>query len=180
MRKGSSAIVEIIQTIVISLSLYLIIHLFVVQPNKVEGNSMFPTLHNSERILTSKLTYRLRAPQRGDIVVFAPPTSQKGDYIKRIIALPGDTISLINGQVRVNGTILSENYLPVGQKTSEKQFLRDGQSFIVPTDNYIVLGDNRPFSSDSREWGPISKDSIVGVASWRYWPFSEFGKLDNS
>ncbi len=179
MRKGNSAIGEIIQTVVISLSLYLIIHLFIVQPNKVEGNSMYPTLHNSERILTSKITYRLRTPERGDIVVFAPPNAQKGDYIKRIVALPGETISLSNGQVKVNGTLLPESYLPVGLKTSEKQFLRDGQSFIVPTDKYIVMGDNRPFSSDSREWGPITKESIVGVASWRYWPFSVFGKLDN-
>jgi signal peptidase I len=178
MQRGNSAIVDIIQTVAVSLSLYLIIHLFIVQPNKVEGNSMYPTLHNSERILTSKITLRTRSLHRGDVVVFAPPNGQKGDYIKRIIGLPGETVTLKEGKVYINDQLLVESYLPAGLKTADKQFLQEGQSFIVSTDSYIVLGDNRPFSSDSREWGPIDRKSIVGIAKWRYWPLSDMGSIE--
>lgn len=173
--KTTSFWVDIVQTVVISVSLYMVIHLFLVQPNKVDGSSMFPTLHTEERILTNKLVYRFEEPKRGDIIVFTPPPQLNGDFVKRIIAIPGDTITLSKGQVYLNGELLNEPYLPPETKTVERAFLRDNKPFTVPAGNYMVFGDNRNFSSDSREWGPITKSEIIGKAWVRYWPFMSSG-----
>ena len=166
------AIFEVLQTIVIALAFYTVIHLFIAQPNKVEGSSMVPTFQTGDRIMTSKLTYRFGEPQRDDIVVFTPPNPHSGDYIKRIIGVPGDIVMLQNGQVFLNGKQLDEKYLPTGTKTVERQFLRDSSPYTVSKEEYIVFGDNRNFSSDSREWGPITKREIIGKAWVQYWPFN--------
>lgn len=166
-------VIDIIQTIVIALAFYTVVHLFIAQPNKVDGSSMVPTFHTSDRILTSKLSYRFGTPHRGDIIVFTPPNPQNGDYIKRIIGLPGETIELKNGQVYINDQLLSEKYLPADTKTVERAFLRDNVPYKIPDGDYMVFGDNRNFSSDSREWGPIAYKEIIGKAKIQYWPLSE-------
>ena len=176
---AKSTIIDVVQTVVISFSAYMVIHLFLVQPNKIDGNSMTPTLLNQERILTNKIVYRSSQPQRGVIIVFTPPGELSGDYVKRIMAVPGDTILLENGQVLINGAVLLEPYLPENTKTVERRFLREGQEYIVKTDNYIVFGDNRNFSSDSREWGPITRKDIIGKASFIYWPLSKLGAVEH-
>jgi len=167
-----TAIFDVLQTIVVALAFYTIVHLFIAQPNKVDGSSMVPTFHTSDRIMTSKLAYRFGDPKRFDVIVFTPPDPKSGDYIKRIIGLPGDQVTIQNGQVSVNGQILSEPYLPENTKTVERQFLRNGVTYTVPANDYLVLGDNRNFSSDSREWGPITKQEIIGKAWFQYWPFT--------
>lgn len=174
-----SIVMEIVQTVVISFVIYMLIHLFIAQPNKVDGNSMYPTMHTGERILTSKLAYRMGEPKRGDIIIFTPPDEQKGDYVKRIIGLPGETISISQNQVYINNTLLSEAYLPAGTKTVDKRFLREATPFLIPDDHYMVMGDNRGFSSDSREWGPIKRKAIIGRAWIQYWPLNEIGIVDH-
>jgi signal peptidase I len=175
-----STFIETFQTVVISFVVYILIHLFIAQPNKVDGNSMFPTMHTGERILTSKVTYRLNMPHRGEIIIFTPPDEKKGDYVKRIIGMPGETIMLSKGDVYINGQRLNESYLPEGTRTAEKKFLREGIPFQIPADNFIVLGDNRNFSSDSREWGPVVKSEIIGKAWLQYWPLNEISLVKHT
>lgn len=170
-----STVIDVVQTVVVSFAMYMVIHLFLVQPNKVDGSSMFPTLHDKERILTSKITYRFEEPARRDMIVFTPPAEQNGDYVKRIIAIPGDVILLQAGDVYLNGKKLVEDYLPEGTRTAEKAFLREGKPYTVLQGEYMVFGDNRSFSSDSREWGPITRKSIIGKAWFEYWPLDEIG-----
>lgn len=132
---------------------------------------MDPNFDNGEYILTDKFSYRFGKPQRGDIIVFAaPPTNRKEDFIKRLIGLPGDTISLGTGKVYVNGNALEENYIPMSIITTGNQALKDGQSLTLAQNEYFVMGDNREHSSDSRAWGVILKSDIVGKAWFVYWP----------
>lgn len=131
---------------------------------------MYPTFFNKEFILTDKISYKTRAPARGDVVVFHAPEPFSSDFIKRIIGLPGETIMVSGGRVFVDGKVLAEPYLGEGVKTVEKSMLRDGVPYKIPEGRYMVFGDNRDFSSDSREWGSITKNSIVGKALITYWP----------
>ncbi len=165
-------IFEFFQTVAIALAFYTILHLFVVQPNKVEGGSMVPTFHTGDRIMTSKLTYRFGVPERQDVIVFAPPDSRKGDFIKRIVGMPGETIKIDQGQVSINGQLLPEPYLSANANTIERRFLRNGVPFLIPGGQYMVFGDNREFSSDSRELGPITRAEIIGKVWVQYWPVS--------
>ena len=138
---------------------------------------MEPNFHNSEYILTDKLSYRLHAPKRGDVVVFHSPQDQRVDFIKRIVGVPGDTLMIQGGHVYLNGEKLAETYINDPGKVLPGKFMKEGQSLKVPSDNYLVMGDNRLHSSDSREWGLVTKQGIVGRAFFRYWPVPAFGVL---
>jgi signal peptidase I len=144
---------------------------FVVQPVKVEGTSMLPRLHDGERIFVNKLIYYDEyrwAPkiERGDIVVFWYPEDPSKSYIKRVIGLPGDTVEVHDGIVRVNGRDLEERYLDSRLNLSH----RSQAPVIVKPNYYFVMGDNRDNSSDSRVWGLVPKKYIYGKALFRYWP----------
>jgi len=175
-----SFFLEVIETIVIALSIFLVVYLVLVQPHQVNGQSMVPTFLNGEYLLTDKVSYRIGKPGRDDIVVFHAPDAARCpegtgcDFIKRIIGLPGDTISLENGRYVLNGSILDEPYLPIGLETTQGNFIQ-GRTVTLGIGEYFVSGDNRPHSSDSRAWGPITKDKIVGKAFFRYWPMSVAG-----
>ncbi len=169
---------DIIQTVVMALAVFVVVYLFVFQPNQVKGSSMVPTLEDGEYVLTDKLTYRwVRGPERGDIVVFEAPENEKYDFIKRIIGLPGDVITLKDGRVYVNNELLPEEYLPPTTQTASGAFLKNNQPYIIPEGGYIVMGDNRRFSSDSREWGPVPTDHLIGRAWFRYWPPGRIGVI---
>ncbi|MBI2334908.1 signal peptidase I [Candidatus Daviesbacteria bacterium] len=170
-------VIDLIQTLVIFGAIFTIIYLFVAQPHKVSGNSMLPTLRNNDYILTYKLGYRLGAPQQGDIIVLKNPRDESQDFIKRILAIPGDTIKIEGGEVFVNDRALPETYLPPDLQTRSGAFLSEGQSIKVGPNQYFVLGDNRSHSSDSREWGGVTRAEIVGKAFFRYWPPSNFGLI---
>lgn len=166
---------ELIETVVIALSIFLLVYIVLVQPHQVNGQSMVPTFQNGEYLLTDKISYRLGKPERSDIIVFHAPESAhcpEGtgcDFIKRIIAVPGETIALENGSFYVNGQKLEEPYLPAGLETTPGNFIQ-GRTYTLGSNEYFAVGDNRPYSSDSRAWGPITKDEIVGKAFFRYWP----------
>lgn len=174
-RKGSIAILDALEPVVLAFAVFMMVYLFLFQPHKVDGNSMVPNFQNMEYILTDKITYQRRLPRRGEIVVFHAPPPYNSDFIKRIVGLPGESIKVDKGRVYIDGTMLNEVYLPQTYQTSEKSFLREGVPYKIPDGFYMVLGDNRGFSSDSREWGPIAKKAIVGKASFRYWPPSRMG-----
>jgi signal peptidase I len=114
---------------------------------------------------------RLGDPKHGDVIVFKAPIDAEKDFIKRVIGVPGDKIRLQDGKVYRNGQLLNESaYLSPTVETHGGGFLRDGEDLIVPEGNYFVLGDNRPFSSDSREWGLLKRDLVIGVSLFVYWP----------
>jgi len=136
---------------------------------------MDPTFHDKELLITNKIQYKLKNPVRGDVVIFKSPRNKEIDYIKRIIGLPGDTVRLQNSIFYINGQKLDESsYLAPTVITSAGSFLSEGETITVPEGEYFVVGDNRPHSSDSREFGPIALNDFIGKALFRYWPISEF------
>lgn len=172
-KKGNikTAVVDIIQTLVLALAIFMIIYLFLFQPHQVEGESMLPTFENGEYLLTEKVSYRFSLPQRGDIIVFEAPPNPDKDFIKRIIGLPGEEIDINEGHVFVNGKLLKEDYIPSHFYTSKGIFNR----IKLAKNEYFVLGDNRNNSSDSRQWGPVKKQEIIGKAWVVYWPPNKIG-----
>lgn len=168
--------VDLLETLVVSLAIFVIVYLFLFQPHQVEGRSMENTFMNGEYILTDKVSYRFRDPQAGDIVVFHSPQDERIDFIKRIVAVPGDRVMIKDNLVYIDGVAQAEPYVKDGI-TAEDSFLRSGAETVVPTNNYVVMGDNRLHSSDSRKWGFITKSHIVGRAFFRYWPFNVFGVI---
>lgn len=170
-------IIDFIQTLVVFGAIMALIYLFIAQPHKVSGRSMVPAFADGDYLITDKITYRLRPPDRGDIVVLKNPRDESQDFIKRIIAGPGDTIKIENKQLFVNGILLGEVYLPSNTQTQAGSFLNEGKTVKAGENQYLVLGDNRDHSSDSREWGPITKEEIVGRAFFRYWPPQSIGLI---
>ncbi|OIP57782.1 MAG: signal peptidase I [Candidatus Levybacteria bacterium CG_4_10_14_0_2_um_filter_36_16] len=173
-RKIYSILIDLVETLVIAGAIFVVIYAFLFRPFQVNGQSMFPNYHNGEYILTNLISLRFQELQRGDVVVFKAPTNQEKDYIKRVIGLPEETVSLKEGKIFINDKQLSEKYLPSDFKTYEGTFLQEGQSVSVPDKSYFVLGDNRDFSSDSREWGFVTKDKIIGKSFIVYWPIADF------
>ena len=174
-----SFVMDILETIVFIGSLFIVVYLFIIQPNQVKGVSMEPSFFSGEYILTSKITYRFRNPVRGDVIVFKSPKNPDIDYIKRIVGLPGDQISIVNGDIFVNGKIIPEDYISAKTSIWEGGSLRDGQVLVIPQNHFFVMGDNRPRSSDSREFGPIPGTDIIGVVFFRYFPADKFGEVKN-
>lgn len=170
---------DILEPIVFVGSLFMVIYYHILTPNQVKGVSMEPTFHSGDYIITSKITYKFRKPQRGDVVVFRSPKNPDIEYIKRIIALPGDTILIEKGEVYINGVRLEETYIAEKTNLWETGYLKEGVPAIVPPDHVFVMGDNRPRSSDSREFGPIPISSIIGPAIYRYFPPPVMGTISN-
>lgn len=161
------------EVVVFAIGIFFFIYLLVMRPHKIDGQSMMPNFHDSEYLLTEKVSYYTKAPQRGDVVVFTPPVSDD-EFIKRIIALPGEQIMIKEGHVYINDIPLSEPYLG-DTLTEEGSFLGEGVAYTVPAGQFFVMGDNRGNSSDSRYWGPIEKSSISGRAWIIYWPMNKTG-----
>lgn len=173
-------ILEFAQSIVLALSVFVLLYLFVAQPNEVKGSSMLPNFENGEYLLTDKLSYQFGLPKRGDVVVFKAPPSEpcaadECEYIKRIIGLPGDKVKVQGGQVYLNGTKLDQFFLAPGTNTEPGFFNKEGIEKTVPEGQYLCFGDNRSHSRDGREFGPISRDLIVGKAFFIYFPLQSIG-----
>ena len=154
----------------VSLVVSLFIILFLYQPVRVEGTSMLPRLEDQDRLFINKFAYRFEDIHRSDVVVFYYPHDRSKSYIKRVIALPGDTLSVDHGTVSVNGTVLNEPYVP--------ERYQDDRSLpprVIPNGEYFVMGDHRSISSDSRDFGPVPRDLIYGRAAVVYWPLDQAG-----
>lgn len=168
---------DIIEVVVFAVGIFFFVYLLIMRPHKIKGQSMHPNFPDNEYLLTEKVTYYLRQPVRGDVVVFTPPVSETDEFIKRVIALPGEKIVIEGGKVYVNGQLLKESYISENIRTQNGSFLSEGVEYTVPPGEYFVLGDNRPHSSDSRAWGPIKKKSISGRAWVAYWPLTSAGTI---
>jgi signal peptidase I len=197
-KPDSSWIAELGRTIVLSIVLALGIRTFVAEARWIPSGSMEPTLHGSpnqweaDKIIVDKLSYKFSNPQRGDIVVFSPTKELQQEqyqdaFIKRIIALPGEKVALRNGKVYINNQPLPENqYLSPSQQTVvnvctsglQPPFL--SKPVTIPADSYLVLGDNRNSSYDSRCWGVVPRENIIGRAVIRFWPLDNVGGIDKS
>jgi len=179
-------IVDWVVTIAIAVAAVLVIKEWVVNPYRIPSSSMEPTLHcaapgvgcqagASDRVLANRFIYRFRDPERGDIVVFETPEEAiercgaGGTFVKRLIGLPGDTIAQRSGVLRVNGAPLEESYVnggPAGLDFPER---------TLGADEYFMMGDNRGQSCDSRQWGPVSRDDLIGPVFAVYWPPTRLG-----
>lgn len=171
---ASSLLRELAEVVVLAVILYFGIS-FAVQAVHVEGTSMFATLDNNDYLIANKIDYRLHAPQRGDIIILRPPTDNSKDFIKRIIALPGERLLISAGIVYINGHKLDEPYLPEAWTAFYNWGGPDGM--VVPPNDYFVMGDNRNRSQDSRAFGFIGRDRIDGRAWFRIWPLNHFGDI---
>ncbi len=172
-------VMDILETIVFVGSLFIVIYLFILQPNQVKGASMEPTFISGDYILTSKVTYKFRKPQRGDVIVFKAPKNPDIDYIKRIIGLPGDVVLIRDGDVYINGQLIPDNYTSDKTNTWDNGAIAENQPLQVPSGDIFVMGDNRPRSSDSREFGPVPEDTIIGQVFFRYYPPNKTGPISN-
>src|SRR5438874_12637892 len=160
---ASSLLREIAEVVVLAVILYFGIS-FAIQAVHVEGLSMFATLDNDDYLIANKIDYRLHAPQRGDIIILRPPTNNSTDFIKRVIALPGEKLLIRSGVVYIDGHRLHEPHLPEAW-TNDNNYPRNGSDGeVIPDNSYFVMGDNRNRSQDSRFFGPITRDRIDGKA----------------
>jgi len=171
MRKFLWSFFETFESVAIAAIAVFLIRSLVAQPFLVSGSSMSPTFQDGDYLLVDELTYKFREPQRGEVLVFAYPGDRSTYYIKRVIGLPNETVTIIDGKVEVrsndeNELVLKEPYVASNTTMSNMEVvLKDGQ--------YFMMGDNRNFSFDSRSWGPLSKADIVGFARLRLWPIEK-------
>lgn len=167
------AILHWLRDLMLSVVIAVMVILFLYQPVKVEGTSMMPSLVDQERIFINKFFYRsLGSIERGDMVVFWYPRDPSKSYIKRVIGIPGDRVSIDRGTVFVNGVQLQEAYVPPEYHDQQSM-----AAMVVQPDEYFVLGDHRSSSNDSRVWGTVPRHYIYGKAVFVYWPLDKLGLL---
>jgi signal peptidase I len=159
-------LVDVLETFIWAVLLFVLINLISARV-RVDGASMLPTLTNGELVIVNKLAYRLGEPARGDILVFYYPVDPSQEFIKRVVGLPGDQVSIHKGAILINGQRLDEPYIPVTVNY-------DGD-WTVGEDQLFVLGDNRNNSLDSHNWGTVPMDYVIGKALFIYWPFNSLG-----
>ncbi len=170
---------EWLKALVIALGLALIIRTFLFAPFVVDGTSMFPNLLDGERLIVNEVIYYIKQPQRGDIIVFHHESGAR--YIKRVIGIPGDHVEFRNDQLYINGEEQDEPYIREEIKRYQldgNQWTEDFEEVVVPEGELFVLGDHRPVSDDSRQFGTISVESVIGRADVVFWPLTSFRWLD--
>jgi signal peptidase I len=205
-RKGrANALVELVVIVAVALGLALAIQQWLVKPYRIPSESMVPTLAVGQRVLVDRLTNNWSSPSRGDVVVFHPPagaddtnlaspcgashssdqacpspTSQRSssNFIKRVVAVGGDTIAVVNNRVILNGKPVKEPFInPSSSCSTDETICNLRQPITVPKGDFFMMGDNRGESSDSRVWGPVPKSWIIGEAFFTYWPPDRIGTL---
>ncbi len=178
MRKFFGSVLEVVEVLVIAIGAVLIVRNYLVKPFLVSGDSMVPNFHNGDYLLIDELTFRIRPPERGEVIVFKFPENESTFFIKRIIGLPGERVHIENGQITIfnsahpDGFALSEPYLPASDITT------DTRDITLGPGEYYMLGDNRPASYDSRSWGPMPAKDIVGLVRARLWPAAQAAVFD--
>jgi signal peptidase I len=184
--RSSRWIVELVGVVVAAILVAVLLRTFVVATYSIPSGSMEPTLQIGDRIVVDKLSYHLHGVDRGNIVVFSTPPNEDcagppvADLVKRVIGLPGESISLRDGNVYINGRLLPEPFLPADIRNDTYPGPSDNASALqhayrIPAGDVYVMGDNRPDSCDSRYWGPIRESTIVGEVDLRIWPISRIG-----
>lgn len=164
MKKFFLFVLEIVQIVAIALAIVIPVRYFLIQPFFVEGASMEPNFYNGQYLIIDEISYRLREPARGEVIVFRYPANPSQHFIKRIIGLPNETVEFEDGQIFINNEVLDEStYSPGAASYGEVKY-------ILGEDEYFVMGDNRGASSDSRQWGALPREYIVGRVWIRAWP----------
>jgi signal peptidase I len=193
-KREHNSLVELVTIVAVALGLALGIQAFLVKPFRIPSESMVPTLTVGQRVLVDRVSYRFTDPDRGDIIVFKPPSGEpstcgverpsdepcpKGtpdksstNFIKRVVGLPGDRLKVLAGSVYINGKKQNE---PFARLDPECATCNLPQEITVPKGEYYMMGDNRGESADSREWGPVPKKWIIGMAFMTYWPPNRIG-----
>lgn len=172
-------ILDFIEIVLICASVFFVVYLFIGQLLEVTGDSMYPNFHDKEQMLAEKLSTKFIELKRDEIIIFKHPLEKGRLLIKRIIGLPGETIRISNGLVYINDRVLDEPYLAPDTKTQQEQAFQEGLEYKIPGNSYVVMGDNRQKSTDSREWGVLSKDLIVGRAVLVYYPINSIRLIEN-
>ena len=172
MRKFFASLLEVLEIAVIAVVAVFVVRTFLIQPFLVSGTSMYPTFSNGDYVLTDELTYRIRPPERGEVVVFHDVSDASTYLIKRIIGLPGERLVIKNNTITIynkqhpNGFLLNETYLPKGTVTS------GDEDITLSSSSYFMMGYNRAVSYDSRSWGPLPASDMVGLVRFRLWPLN--------
>ncbi|WP_079709429.1 signal peptidase I [Paraliobacillus ryukyuensis] len=186
MTKKKSEWLDWLKALLIATVLVYIVRTFLFTPIVVEGPSMQPNLHNGDHMIVNKINYALSEPDRFDIVIFH--ATERRDYIKRVIGLPGETVDVKDDTLYINGKQVEEPFLQEKKDSlaPDETYTVDfsmsdipGNVDVIPPEHVLVLGDNRGNSTDSRMIGLISYDQIVGSASFIYWPLSHFGLVND-
>lgn len=177
MKKILLFIWEIAKIVILALLIVIPIRYFIFQPFFVRGQSMEPNFYNGDYLIIDELSYRFRTPQRGEVVVFKYPHNPSQRYIKRVIGLPKETIKIEDGQIYISRnshfwSLDESSYLAPSTRTPGQLEVHLGKN------EYFVLGDNRLFSSDSRRWGPLTEEDIIGRVILRAWPFTALAKIE--
>lgn len=176
--KEEDGVLEWIKSIVIALVIAGVIKWLFFDATKVSGNSMLNTLHNGDMLFMNKIGKHFHDYERGDIVILKAPDAYNKLYVKRVVGVPGDTVTLKDEKVYLNGEELNEPYTSVDYTLQTS----DTYEWYLLDNQYFVMGDNRAegASNDSRNYGPVEKDEIVGHAFFRFYPFSDMGNIDNN
>jgi len=168
---------DFVESVTFAGALFVFSYLFFFQVPEVQGSSSYPTLQTRERLILDKISYRFSDPKRGDFVIIYSPNDKNVDFVKRIIGLPEESIKISSCQVYINGELLEENYLESGTCTKGGRKISQNSEFLIPENKYVVMGDNRSGSSDSRDFGSIDRADIVGKIIWRIYPFDRIGSF---
>jgi len=182
MKKFFLFVWEITKVVAVSLAIILPVRYFLIQPFYVKGASMEPNFHDREYLIIDEISYRFEAPKRGQVIVFRYPRDPQEYFIKRVIGLPGEEVQFKDGQIVIynstypDGFVLKEDYLPADLATYDQS----GAKMAVGPNEYLVLGDNRNASKDSRSFGPVNSSFITGKVLFRGWPLNEITFFSNS
>ena len=180
-RPQLGCLLEIVETLALTLIIFVVIQNFIAQPYKVQQSSMERTLMQEQYVLVDKLTPRFDAYKRGDIVVFTPPEDWVGadrtPFIKRVIGVGGDTVEIHDGGVYINDERLDEPYIYTESDGTVQTTDASQERWVIPNDDLFLMGDHRQDSADSRVFGPVPVNQVIGRAWLRYWPFDSFGVL---
>jgi signal peptidase I len=181
--KGRGILTEVAEVALLALGLYLVIN-FVIQTVHVIGLSMFPTVGDQDYLIATKIDYRFHGPQRGDIIIMRDPYDPSRDFIKRVVAVPGDHLLIRDGGVFINGRRLDEPYINHEPSVQGSDWpptpSSDPQGVLLKTDDYFVMGDNRNHSTDSRVFGVVHRDQIEARAWIRVLPLTNLGFVDGT
>ncbi len=164
-------LLEVLLIVAVAFGIAMLVQAFLLKPYAVHQESMEPTLREGDRILLSRLTYHFREPRAGDVVVFNSPFDEEDDLVKRVVAVAGDRVAVRAGDLYVNGSVVVEPYL------ADQDFAGEMAEQVVPTGDVFVMGDNRDVSGDSRAFGPVSTEDIIGEALCVYWPIGRWRGL---
>src|SRR3989338_5214989 len=173
MKRVTKSLLNLIELTVIGTAVALLVFVFLAQPLKVTGNSMLPNFTSGEQLIAEKLTVKYNDIKRGDVVIINHPSKKGVLLIKRVVGIPGEEVMLLDGDVYINGTALIESYLPTDTFTKAYGKMLEGERYSLPDKTYLLLGDNRKSSTDSREWGPVAKNNIVGKGLFVYAPINK-------